>query len=157
MRGKLSWQEWWASAKNCGEQLSWYWTKQKKQRHSGTEKQRKNKWENYMQLWIKTSVKVNFVWVRVVIFQEKQEHWNKKNLCPNVFTFARKPRNIEHNIECMLQTHPPESCEVPRCRNDEMKPNARKSLNHTHACKNKIWNDNVAIIITLWTTAEDTA
>ena len=31
-------------------------------------------------------------------------------------------------------THPSESCEVPRCRNDELKSYARKSLNHTHAC-----------------------
>ena len=54
-------------------------------------------------------------------------------------------------------THPPESCEVPRCRNDELKSYARKSLNHTHACKKKRRDYNLAYIITLWTTAEDTA
>ena len=96
-------------------------------------------------------------------FQKKQEtvknkkHWNKNfsRKTRNIEARSRKTKRMEHKIECMLQTHPPKSCEMPRCRNDEIKPNAREPLNHTHACKNITWDDNVAIIITLWT--EDTA
>ena len=90
-------------------------------------------------------------------FQKKQEtvknkkHWNNNfsRKTRNIEARSRKTKRMEHKIECMLQTHPPKSCEMPRCRNDEIKPNARKPLNHTHACKNITWDDNVAIIITL--------
>ena len=62
-----------------------------------------------------------------------KKHCKSKH-CKSMYRkFSGKTTNIERKNN-VCSTHPPESCEVPRCRNDELKSYARKSLNHTHAC-----------------------
>ena len=72
--------------------------------------------------------------IETYFFQKQETLQHKKHPNKNFSGKARnietrniKTKSIEHKIECMLQTHPPKSCEVPRCRNDEMKPNARRA------------------------------
>ena len=63
-----------------------------------------------------------------------KKHCKSKH-CKSMYRkFSGKTTNIERKNN-VCSTHPPESCEVPRCRNDELKSYARKSLNHTQACK----------------------